>query len=91
MLFSAKTPAIYFRAENPHFVDVLHDLESSSVCQKLSLESFLNLPMQRVTRLPLLLDAINKMLQLTGGSEKECEKGQRALEAVKEVRFSFLI
>ena len=86
-IVSSEVPIIhsFFRAENPHFLDVLQNLESSSACQKLSLESFLNLPMQRVTRLPLLVDAINKMLQLTGGAERECETGTRALDAVKEV------
>ncbi|PSN52299.1 hypothetical protein C0J52_08549 [Blattella germanica] len=40
------------------FSEVLAQLESSSICQALSLHSFLMLPMQRITRLPLLIDAI---------------------------------
>ena len=65
-------------------MEALRNLESSPLCQKLSMESFLNLPMQRVTRLPLLLDAINKMLQQTGSTE-ESEACQQALTTVKEV------
>ena len=78
---------INFRDENQHFSDAVYSLESSPLCQKLSLESFLNLPMQRVTRLPLLVDAINNMLQRTSESEEECETGRQAVEALKEVRF----
>jgi len=44
--------------ENTNFALVLQDLETSQVCQSLSLHSFLMLPMQRVTRLPLLTAAI---------------------------------
>ena len=46
--------------------------------------------MQRVTRLPLLVNNINNannMLQLTCKSEEECDTGSRAFEALKEVRF----
>jgi len=43
---------------NSNFAMVLQDLESSQVCQSLSLHSFLMLPMQRITRLPLLTAAI---------------------------------
>ena len=39
-------------------MDLLRDLESSPVCQSLAMHSFLMLPMQRITRLPLLIDAI---------------------------------
>jgi translation initiation factor 2 beta subunit (eIF-2beta)/eIF-5 len=38
-------------------------LESDARCQRLNLQSFFALPMQRVTRLPLLLDAIYKNLK----------------------------
>ena len=68
-------------------MEALRNLESSPLCQKLSMESFLNLPMQRVTRLPLLLDAIQKMLQQTGSVE-EREACKQALEAVREVTYT---
>ncbi|XP_044753441.1 uncharacterized protein LOC123312918 isoform X2 [Coccinella septempunctata] len=45
------------------FSDTLKQLEASPVCQCLSLYSFLMLPMQRITRWPLLLDAVLKRLE----------------------------
>ena len=38
------------------FVDTLSQLESDPACQGLKMQSFLTLPMQRITRLPLLVD-----------------------------------
>lgn len=49
---------LYFRKENPNFIELIHELESNSACQSLTLHSFLMLPMQRITRMPLLVDAI---------------------------------
>ena len=40
------------------FREYLRRLESSKVCQNLNMQSFLLLPMQRITRLPLLILAI---------------------------------
>lgn len=40
------------------FSEALSKAESAPECHSLSLHSFLMLPMQRVTRLPLLMDAI---------------------------------
>ncbi|XP_041036663.1 rho guanine nucleotide exchange factor 5-like, partial [Carcharodon carcharias] len=40
---------------NPQFREVVEDLESDPVCQRLSLKSFLILPFQRITRLKLLV------------------------------------
>ncbi|XP_056128991.1 rho guanine nucleotide exchange factor 16 [Lampris incognitus] len=45
-------------ASNTAFKEVLKQIESSSDCGGLPMISFLILPMQRVTRLPLLLDTI---------------------------------
>jgi neuronal guanine nucleotide exchange factor len=50
------------RNTNAEFREKLEWLESDPKCQKLDLQSFLALPMQRVTRLPLLFDAIYKNL-----------------------------
>lgn len=47
-----------FREKNLKFNEALQRLESDHKCQSLSLHSFLMLPMQRITRLPLLVDAI---------------------------------
>ena len=46
------------RVENPGFVEALKELEAEEACQGLAMNSFLMLPMQRITRLPLLTDAI---------------------------------
>ena len=46
------------RMENPLFVEALKELECQEACQGLAMHSFLMLPMQRITRLPLLTDAI---------------------------------
>ena len=67
-------------------METLRDLESSRVCQSLAMHSFLMLPMQRVTRLPLLVEAIYKRLQLTERSEEECETCKLALETINKVR-----
>ncbi|XP_055846737.1 putative mediator of RNA polymerase II transcription subunit 26 [Episyrphus balteatus] len=45
------------------FCQKLEQLESDSVCCGLTLHSFLMLPMQRITRLPLLIDAVFSKVQ----------------------------
>lgn len=50
--------------ENKEFSDILVKLETSPECHGYSLQSFLTLPMQRVTRLPLLLQAIQRRLNI---------------------------
>lgn len=47
-----------FREQNSKFVEILNQLESNPKCQSLNLHSFLTLPMQRITRMPLLIDAV---------------------------------
>ncbi|KAL1137965.1 hypothetical protein AAG570_009660 [Ranatra chinensis] len=51
------------RQNSPNFAEALSTLEKSKKCQSLSLYSFLLLPMQRITRMPLLLDAIRNKLE----------------------------
>ncbi|XP_058178781.1 uncharacterized protein LOC131294753 [Anopheles ziemanni] len=46
------------RANRPDFARTLAELETDPVCCSLSLSSFLMLPMQRITRMRLLLDAV---------------------------------
>ncbi|CAL1296470.1 unnamed protein product [Larinioides sclopetarius] len=64
------------------FLEVLRKLESNPVCQGLSLESFLFLPMQHISRLPLLLDNIFRWLVPESPSYGICKS---ALEAVHKV------
>lgn len=52
----------HFFRERPSFSELLSQLETSSACQSLTLYSFLMLPMQRITRWPLLIDAVLKRL-----------------------------
>jgi len=47
---------------NSEFYNAVSKLQADSVCEMFSLRSFLILPMQRVTRLPLLVQAILKRL-----------------------------
>ncbi|KAL5014745.1 hypothetical protein ScPMuIL_009015 [Solemya velum] len=49
--------------KKPEFVEALRNLEHSAECQGLPMISFLLLPMQRITRLPLLVDAICHRLE----------------------------
>uniref|UniRef100_A0A9I3EGW4 Guanine nucleotide exchange factor tim n=1 Tax=Anopheles dirus TaxID=7168 RepID=A0A9I3EGW4_9DIPT len=46
------------KASKPEFAKTLAALEADTVCCSLSLSSFLMLPMQRITRMRLLLDAV---------------------------------
>ncbi|GIY09364.1 rho guanine nucleotide exchange factor 16 [Caerostris extrusa] len=64
------------------FLEVLRKLESNPVCQGLSLESFLFLPMQHIARLPLLLDNIFRWLVPDSPSYGICKS---ALEAIHKV------
>jgi neuronal guanine nucleotide exchange factor len=78
-------PFSLISAENPKFVETLRDLESSPICQSLAMHSFLMLPMQRVTRLPLLVEAIYKGMGHSGKAEKECQTCKGALETINKV------
>lgn len=53
------------RATNPSFKEVLSRIESHEDCRNLPMISFLILPMQRVTRLPLLMDVRHGLLALS--------------------------
>ncbi|XP_069177972.1 serine-rich adhesin for platelets isoform X2 [Procambarus clarkii] len=87
------------KENNPRFLEVLNRLESSPVCQSLAMHSFLMLPMQRITRLPLLVDAIFHRLEY--GTHMwneykvalatltkivaECNEGARKMERMEEM------
>ncbi|CAK1552618.1 unnamed protein product [Leptosia nina] len=92
--------------ESPNFATALKRLESHPACQSLSLHSFLMLPMQRITRLPLLLDAVLRNLN-SGDDEydgcmhslatlnnfvSQCNEGARNTERLEEMfRLSCII
>lgn len=83
----------------PAFANALKKLESHPSCQSLSLHSFLMLPMQRVTRLPLLLDAVLKNLAseddeyhacaqalvTLNNFVSQCNEGARNTERIEEM------
>ncbi|XP_021937689.1 uncharacterized protein LOC110838638 [Zootermopsis nevadensis] len=52
----------HLKLTNPKFSSALSKLQADPVCQMFLLETFLILPMQRVTRLPLLVEAILRRL-----------------------------
>lgn len=74
-----------FRIENKEFTDILIKLETAPECHGYSLQSFLTLPMQRVTRLPLLLQAIQRRLDI--GTE-EFSSCRAALSSLNQVRIN---
>ncbi|XP_035200609.1 rho guanine nucleotide exchange factor 16 isoform X2 [Oxyura jamaicensis] len=59
---------------NPLFKEALKQIERKPECGGLPMISFLILPMQRVTRLPLLLDLV-----------KNCNEGARAMERTEQM------
>lgn len=59
-------PSLFsLRATNPSFKEVLSRIESHEDCRNLPMISFLILPMQRVTRLPLLMDVRHDWVALS--------------------------
>ncbi|NXO79045.1 ARHGQ factor, partial [Sitta europaea] len=72
---------------NPAFKEVLSRIESHEDCRNLPMISFLILPMQRVTRLPLLMDTI---CQKTPKDSTKYENCKQALKEVSKVCSQFL-
>ncbi|XP_076648849.1 ephexin isoform X2 [Halictus rubicundus] len=84
------------------FVETVSQIEARPACHSLSLHSFLMLPMQRITRLPLLADAVLSKLPIEHPDRPrwetvlsslsfvvaECNEGARA--AAKEVEMESL-
>ncbi|KFP90534.1 Rho guanine nucleotide exchange factor 16, partial [Apaloderma vittatum] len=68
---------------NPLFKETLKQIERKPECGGLPMISFLILPMQRVTRLPLLLDV---MCQKTKACTAAYGAATRALKAISKVR-----
>ncbi|XP_051953408.1 rho guanine nucleotide exchange factor 26-like [Xyrauchen texanus] len=76
--------------KSPSFKDVLSRIEAHPDCRNLPMISFLILPMQRVTRLPLLMDTIcqktpkdeacKKALHVVSKLVRKCNEGARTME-----------
>ncbi|XP_015738022.1 rho guanine nucleotide exchange factor 16 isoform X2 [Coturnix japonica] len=84
---------------NPLFKEALKQIERKPECGGLPLISFLILPMQRVTRLPLLLDTVcqktqactaaygaaTRALKAISKLVKNCNEGARAMERTEQL------
>ncbi|XP_029922350.1 rho guanine nucleotide exchange factor 26 [Myripristis murdjan] len=69
-------------SKSPVFKEVLTRIEAHPDCRNLPMISFLILPMQRITRLPLLMDTICQKTPKDSAQYEECKK---ALQAVSKV------
>uniref|UniRef100_A0A665U350 Rho guanine nucleotide exchange factor 26 n=1 Tax=Echeneis naucrates TaxID=173247 RepID=A0A665U350_ECHNA len=69
-------------SKNPAFKEVLTRIEGHPDCRNLPMISFLILPMQRITRLPLLMDTICQRTPKDSAQYEECKK---ALQSVSKV------
>ncbi|XP_034024156.1 rho guanine nucleotide exchange factor 26-like isoform X2 [Thalassophryne amazonica] len=69
-------------SRSPLFKDVLTRIEAHPDCRNLPMSSFLILPMQRITRLPLLMDTICQKTPKDSAKYEDCTK---ALQAVSKV------
>ncbi|KAM6241123.1 rho guanine nucleotide exchange factor 16 [Porphyrio hochstetteri] len=84
---------------NPSFKETLKQIERRAQCGGLPMISFLILPMQRVTRLPLLLDTVcqktkagtaayeaaTRALKAISKLVKKCNEGARAMEVMEQM------
>ncbi|KAM6046615.1 rho guanine nucleotide exchange factor 16 isoform 2-T3 [Chlamydotis macqueenii] len=84
---------------NPLFKETLKQIERKPECGGLPMISFLILPMQRVTRLPLLLDTVcqktkactaaydaaSRALKAISKLVKSCNEGARAMERTEQM------
>ncbi|XP_077293158.1 ephexin [Arctopsyche grandis] len=82
------------------FITLYEQFQTQPMCHNLSLDSFLLLPMQRITRLPLLLDAVLKhlstdddeyqpyveTLNILNGVVNQCNEGNRNIERIDEMK-----
>ena len=74
-----------YREKNVAFREVLQKIQQRNECQSLPLQSFLALPFQRMTRLPLLMKSV--MEQLDSNSENQnFHRARDAYEAGKRVK-----
>lgn len=74
------------KESNATFKETLDILENDSVCCGLNLHSFLMLPMQRITRLPLLIDAVMTKLK---SNDDEFDDWKMTLAILNKVRNGF--
>ncbi|CAB3404205.1 unnamed protein product [Caenorhabditis bovis] len=87
------------KSDNPAFLTAVQRLEENKQCQGLDMRSFLMLPMQRITRYPLLLYAIldrldssderfktaTAALNASNRVVRECNEGARRMERTEQL------
>ncbi|NXS36735.1 ARHGQ factor, partial [Pomatostomus ruficeps] len=73
---------------NPAFKEVLSRIESHEDCRNLPMISFLILPMQRVTRLPLLMDTICQKTPKDSAKYENCKQALKEVSKVHRTLFS---
>lgn len=69
-------------------MEIISQLEADPMCQSLSLHSFLMLPMQRITRMPLLIDAVISRMNPTADAA-EYKTYQITLATINKVLTDF--
>lgn len=74
------------KENKPGFKETLDMLESEPSCCGLNLHSFLMLPMQRITRLPLLIDAVMTKLK---SDDDEFDNWKMTLALLNKVSHSY--
>ena len=78
----SKHPPFCLYRKRPEAAEVIKRLERNPSCQGLPMISFLLLPMQRITRLPLLVDAICHRLEPDTPKHRSAGKALDALNKV---------
>ncbi|XP_029629689.1 rho guanine nucleotide exchange factor 26 isoform X3 [Salmo trutta] len=81
-VYQQRTLQRLISSKSPVFKEVLTRIEGHPDCRNLPMISFLILPMQRVTRLPLLMDVICQKASKGSSQYEACKK---ALQSVSKV------
>lgn len=74
--------------KNWNFENALKEIESDPICQNLNIHSFLMLPMQRITRLPLLMGAVLTRMDKSDDEYEICKASFDVLNKVKRILYS---
>lgn len=75
-----------YRLTNCKFTNAVLKLEADPACQRFSLQTFLTLPMQRVTRLPMLVEAIIRRLPSNNTEHRVWSETLVQLQKVRNIQ-----
>lgn len=81
--------AFYVSERSSEFRLAIRHLEDFADCRSLPLSSFLALPMQRITRMPLLVSAMCRYLKPNDASSPEVTRCIHILQKVCILNISF--